>query len=86
MDNCGGQNKNQMVISLFVMMAKLGCYQIINLIFLVSGHTKKSYGRMFMLLKQRFHHKNVYAMKQLHENLNLNEDVELKIVSQDQYT
>ena len=29
-----------------------------------------------MLLKQRFHHKNVYTMQQLHENLNANNNIE----------
>ena len=40
MDNCGGQNKNQMVIRYFLMMAEIQVYEVVNLIFLVRGHTK----------------------------------------------
>ena len=44
------------------MMAELGCYQGINLIFL--------------------DHKNVYTMKQLHDNLNSNEVVEALLANE----
>ena len=75
MDNCGGQNKNRMVIRFLLMMTELKVYNKVWLIFLVRGHTKNPCDRMYMLLKQRFHYKNVYTMKQLHDNLNSNEDV-----------
>ena len=82
MDNCGGQNNNQMVIRFFLMMAELGYYQTINLCFLVRGHTKNACDRMFILLKQNFHHKNVYTMKKLHENLNSNKHFEVLLANE----
>ena len=75
MDNCGGQNKNRMVIRFLLMMAELKVYKKVLLLFLVRGHTKNPCDRMYMLLKQRFHFKNVYTMSQLHDNLNSNDDV-----------
>ena len=42
MDNCGGQNKNRVLIWLFLMMAELKIFKKVNLIFLVRGHTKNA--------------------------------------------
>ena len=57
MDNCGGQNKNRMVIRLMLMLVEIGVFQKTCLAFLVRGHTKNACDRMFMLLKQNFHKK-----------------------------
>ena len=43
--------------------------------YLVQGHTKNACDWMFMLLKQHYHHKNLYTMDQLNTNLNQNNDV-----------
>ena len=83
MDNCGGQNKNRMVIRLFLMMAELKIFKKVNLICLVCGHTKNACDRMFMLLKQFFHYKNLYTMKQLNDNPNKNRGVEAIELSSD---
>ena len=40
MDNCGGQNKNRMVLRLALYLVEAGYFEIANLIFLVRGHTK----------------------------------------------
>ena len=75
MDNCGGQNKNRMVIRFLMLMTEIGIFKKASNVYLVRGHTKNACDRMFMLLKQHFHHKNVYTMDQLHRNLNENDDV-----------
>ena len=42
MDNCGGQNKNRMVIRFFLMMCELQILKKAGNLYLVRGHTKKS--------------------------------------------
>ena len=69
-DNCGGQNKNRMVLRYAMYLVEKGIYNIVELVFLVCGHTKNVCDRMFKELKQRFHHKNIYTMDQLMSVLN----------------
>ena len=76
MDNCGGQNKNRMVIRFLLLLTEIGVFRQINLLFLVRGHTKNACDRMFMLLKQNFHKRNIYTRKQLHDNFNHNVGVQ----------
>ena len=40
---------------------------------------------MFMLLKQYFHHKNLYTMQQLNNNLNQNDGVEAVLINADHF-
>ena len=76
MENCGGQNKNRMVIICLLLIAEIGIFKETCLSFLVRGHTKNAYDHMFMLLKQNFHKRNIYTKKQLHDNINHNLNVE----------
>ena len=69
-DNCGGQNKNHMVIRYAMYLVEKKIYKCVELVFLVCGHTKNVCDRMFKELKQKFHHKNVYTMGQLMDVLN----------------
>jgi hypothetical protein len=46
-DNCGGQNKNWMVLWMLTILAKLKVAVIVRAIFLVSGHTKNDCDRKF---------------------------------------
>ena len=50
-DNCGGQNKNRMVLRFMIMLAKLKMARVVRAIFLIKGHTKNDCDRMFNLLK-----------------------------------
>lgn len=38
-DGCGGQNKNQTIISLYLELQRMGVYEILDHNFLVRGHT-----------------------------------------------
>ena len=64
-DNCGGQNKNRIVLRYALYLVEKRIYKSVELVFLVCGHTKNVCDRMFKELKQKFHHKNVYTMSQL---------------------
>jgi hypothetical protein len=69
-DNCGGQNKNKMVLRFMVMLGKLKLAKIVRAIFLIKGHTKNDCDRMFNLLKYDYRKTNVYTPKQLLDCLN----------------
>jgi hypothetical protein len=51
LDNCSGQNKNQMVLRLANLLVELGMFKLVNFLFLVRGHTKNPCDRMFNILK-----------------------------------
>ena len=76
MDNCGGQNKNRMVVRFLMMLTEIGFFKTCRMVFLVRGHTKNPCDRTFALLKKNFHYKNIYTKKQVYDNLNSNEHVE----------
>ena len=63
MDNCGGQNKNGTVLKMAAYFVERGCFNRVNLIFLVKGHTKNDCDRMFNRLKIRWLKSNVYTFK-----------------------
>ena len=42
MDNCGGQNKNNMVLRLSVLLVELGYFDKVNFVFYIVGHTKNA--------------------------------------------
>jgi hypothetical protein len=69
-DNCGGQNKNKMVLRFMIMLAKLGIADVVRAIFLIKGHTKNDCDRMFNLLKYDYRNTNVYTPMQLIECIN----------------
>lgn len=65
MDNCGGQNKNRMVLRSALFLVECGYFSSVLLLFLVRGHTKNNCDRLFNLLKLHFHDQNVYSYPQL---------------------
>lgn len=52
-DNCCGQNKNKMMIFLWVYLSCIGMYTEINHKFLVGGHSFLSYYRDFAVIEKR---------------------------------
>ena len=69
-DNCGGQNKNRMVLRFMVMLAKLNAALVVRAIFLIKGHTKNDCDRMFNLLKLDYRKLNIYTPQELYLCLN----------------
>ena len=64
-DNCGGQNKNRMVLRYLLYLVESNVFKTVEAVFLVAGHTKNVCDRLFKELKRGFHYKNVYTMNQL---------------------
>lgn len=85
MDNCGGQNKNKMVIRMFGLLAEIGIYKRINIAFLVTGHTKNVCDRLFNVLKLSYRKTNIYSFGMLLGALNTAPDVEPIRVVEDEF-
>ena len=74
-DNCGGQNKNRMVLRLLLYIVQRGACDVANAIFLVKGHTKNDCDRMFNLMKQEYRKKNSYVPEDVEERLAAHKDI-----------
>ena len=74
-DKCPGQNKNRMVIRFFMYLVERRFFLMVNLIFLVKGHTKNLCNQAFNLLKMEYHNKNIYSTDELMKVLNMHDQV-----------
>ena len=77
MDNCTGQNKNRMMIKAGCFLVEQGWFGVVNLIFLVKGHTKNVADRMFNVLKMSWRKQNIYSMEKAVEVLGESENVDI---------
>jgi len=76
-DNCGGQNKNRMVLRMLLCMAQRRACDVANAIFLAKGHTKNDCDRMFNLMKAEHRKKNSHVPTDVEERLGAHKDVTL---------
>lgn len=76
-DNCGGQNKNRMVLRFLLYVIQKGACDIANALFLVKGHTKNDCDRMFNLMKLEYRKKNSYVPSDVEERLGAHKDIKL---------
>ena len=74
-DNCGGQNKNKVVVRFLMWLVENKIFPKVTLFFLVKGHTKNAADRMFNLLKLSYHCCDIFTYDQLTSKLNQNEYV-----------
>ena len=74
-DNCGGQNKNTMVLRLVPYLVEMGYFKKVNFIFLVVGHTKNAADRLFNALKQIYRQTNIGTMEKLYRILDQSKKV-----------
>ena len=61
-DNCSGQNKNNTVLKMLVLLTELGYFKQVNFIFLVVGHIKNSADHLFNALKKEYRKRNLFTM------------------------
>ena len=85
LDNCGGQNKNRMVLRLALFLVETGKFKCVRFVFLVRGHTKNACDRLFNLLKKTYRASDIYTLNQLHNVLNEADDVEASLVNTNQF-
>ena len=76
-DNCGGQNKNKIVVRFLMWLVESNIFPRVRIFFLVKGHTKNAADRMFNLLKHTYHNKNIFSYDQLHDVLSSNQYVDV---------
>jgi hypothetical protein len=84
-DNCGGQNKNRMVLRLLPLLVGLRVAKTVRASFLVRGHTKNDCDRLFNLLKKEYRASNVYTPDDLMCCLNTCDDVTAIRVAADMF-
>jgi len=68
-DNCGGQNKNRMVLRLLFLLVKMGVASVARAAFLVRGHTKNDCDRLFNVMKKEYRNNNIYTPDDLVKSL-----------------
>jgi hypothetical protein len=73
MDNCGGQNKNKMVLRLLAILVAGGYYKTARAHFLIVGHTKNSCDRRFNDFKRLYRNANIYTPSMFLDTLNASE-------------
>ena len=74
-DNCGGQNKNRVVLRWLLWLVQLGVAKTARAIFLVRGHTKNDCDRLFNLMKHQYRKQNSYTPNDLIDLMNQHPDV-----------
>jgi len=74
-DNCSGQNKNNTVLKLAMLLKAAGYFTSVNFIFLIVGHTKNAADRLFNSLKHEYRKKNLYTMEDLIRSLDVSNSV-----------
>ncbi|DAZ96057.1 TPA: hypothetical protein N0F65_000052, partial [Lagenidium giganteum] len=68
-DNCGGQNKNDFVVKMMVLLAHVGYFKETNIKFFIRGRTKNACDRCFGHLKRKLLRSDCWTMQQLCEML-----------------
>jgi hypothetical protein len=79
MDNCPGQNKNNIVLRLSPYLQEKGYFLEVNFIFLVVGHTKNVADRLFNTLKRLYRKMNIFSMNMLIEVLKHEQVIPYKV-------
>jgi hypothetical protein len=69
MDNCGGQNKNNVVLRLALYLVEIKYFLTVEFIFSIRGHTKNACDRMFIQMKLKYHKKDIFSWSQALETL-----------------
>ena len=75
--NCGGQNKNNVMIRFMNMINERGFFGTATLYFYIKGHTKNCCDCAFNSLKVLYRKQNVFAFEKCCENLNTSNNVEV---------
>jgi hypothetical protein len=63
-DNCSGQNKNNLVMQFFVLLASLGVLRHVEMKFLIKGHTHCSVDGGHGLIKKAWRTHDVFTLEQ----------------------
>ena len=65
MDNCSGQNKNNMVLRLALLLVEVKYFKKVTFMLYIFGHTKNAADRWFNMLKKTYRRSKLFTYKQL---------------------
>jgi hypothetical protein len=77
MDNCGGQNKNNVVLRLAPYLVEMGHFKNVEFCLYVRGYTKNACDRTFNQMKLKYHRKDVFTWSQAIKTLNIKDNVRM---------
>lgn len=80
-DNCSGQNKNRMVLRFALFLVESNIYKKVEVLFLITGHTKNVCDKMFNDLKHGYHYQNIYCFDDLINIFDEHDDVHVHKVN-----
>ena len=84
-DNCGGQNKNRMVLRLALYLVEAGFFDKVMILFYIKGHTKNACDRLFNEMKRDYREHNVYTFSQLLNQIDQSPFVQGNSVTEDAF-
>jgi hypothetical protein len=71
MDNCGGKNKDNVVLRLAVYLVKMKYFRTVEFMFYIDCHTKNACELMFNQMKLKYHKKDIFSWSQEIETLGM---------------
>jgi hypothetical protein len=83
MDNCGGQNKNNVVLRLAPYLVEMGYFLKVEFAFYIRGHTKNACDRTYNQMKSKYHKKDIFTWEQALQTLNIKEHVNVVDTKED---
>ena len=81
MDNCSGQNKNNMVLRLALFLVEAKYFKKVTFMFYIVGHTKNAADRWFNMLKKTYRRSNLFTYKQLLASMKTHERISVRKVN-----
>ena len=85
MDNCPGQNKNNTVLRLPLLLVEAGYFHKVNCMFYIVGHTKNVCDRWFNTLKKKYRTANLYILEHLKEALSTHDRISVNQVLPEEF-
>jgi hypothetical protein len=75
MDNCSGQNKNNVVLRLALYLVEMKYFRTVEFVFYIRGHTKNACDRMFNQMKLKYHKQDIFSWSKAIATLGVKEHV-----------
>jgi hypothetical protein len=64
MDNCGGQNKSNVVLRLTPYLVEMGYFLKVEFAFYIRGHTNNAHDHTHNQMKSKYHKKDIFTWEQ----------------------
>jgi hypothetical protein len=77
MDNCLGQNKNNVVLRLALYLVEMHYFKTVEFVVYIRGHTKNACDRLFNQMKLKYHKKDIFSWSGAIQTLDTKENVRI---------